>query len=123
MAGTRALDSQLSISCQPPPPPPPSPTLAFLCPLPKSKAWAKITNNPILQHPLPRVPRETSRQTANIWGTPGCHHRGRELDGTLRLHEFTREAEDLQRWLASWKLVVRGGDHFGEDHERVLVRG
>ncbi|XP_036040911.1 spectrin beta chain, non-erythrocytic 5 [Onychomys torridus] len=46
--------------------------------------------------------------------------RSQELDGTLKLHEFMREAEDLQSWLASWKQVARGGDNFGEDHERVL---
>lgn len=53
----------------------------------------------------------------------GCRHRGQELEGTLRLHEFMREAEDLQSWLASWKQVARGGDSFGEDHAHVLVRG
>ncbi|XP_028622676.1 spectrin beta chain, non-erythrocytic 5 [Grammomys surdaster] len=46
--------------------------------------------------------------------------RGQELEGTLRLHEFMREAEDLQSWLASRKQVARGGDSFGEDHEHVL---
>ncbi|XP_040602017.1 LOW QUALITY PROTEIN: spectrin beta chain, non-erythrocytic 5 [Mesocricetus auratus] len=46
--------------------------------------------------------------------------RGQELEGTLKLHEFMREAEDLQSWLASWKQVARGGDDFGEDHEHVL---
>ncbi|XP_029391606.1 LOW QUALITY PROTEIN: spectrin beta chain, non-erythrocytic 5 [Mus pahari] len=46
--------------------------------------------------------------------------RGQELEGTLRLHEFMREAEDLQVWLATRKQVARGGDNFGEDHERVL---
>ncbi|XP_049989135.1 spectrin beta chain, non-erythrocytic 5 [Alexandromys fortis] len=46
--------------------------------------------------------------------------RGQELEGTLKLHEFTREAEDLQRWLASWKQVASGGDNFGEDYERAL---
>ncbi|ERE70802.1 spectrin beta chain, brain 4-like protein [Cricetulus griseus] len=46
--------------------------------------------------------------------------RGQELEGTLKLHEFMREAEDLQGWLASWKQVARGGDDLGEDHEHVL---
>ncbi|XP_060228154.1 spectrin beta chain, non-erythrocytic 5 [Meriones unguiculatus] len=46
--------------------------------------------------------------------------RGQELEGTLTLHEFVREAEDLQSCLASWKQVVRGGDSFGEDHAHVL---
>ncbi|XP_076785650.1 spectrin beta chain, non-erythrocytic 5 isoform X3 [Arvicanthis niloticus] len=46
--------------------------------------------------------------------------RGQELEGTLRLHEFMREAEDLQSWLPSKKQVARGGDSFGEDHEHVL---
>ncbi|KAL1785833.1 spectrin beta chain, non-erythrocytic 5 [Sigmodon hispidus] len=46
--------------------------------------------------------------------------RGQELEGTLKLHEFMREAEDLQSWLASWRQVVRGGNSFGEDHEHVL---
>ncbi|KAM7327506.1 hypothetical protein ACRRTK_013873 [Alexandromys fortis] len=59
-------------------------------------------------------------QAANIRENPGCHHRGQELEGTLKLHEFTREAEDLQRWLASWKQVASGGDNFGEDYERAL---
>nr|XP_048315627.1 spectrin beta chain, non-erythrocytic 5 [Myodes glareolus] len=46
--------------------------------------------------------------------------RGQELEGTLKLHEFMREAEDLQRWLAIWKQVASGGDNFGEDYEHVL---
>ncbi|GAB1286757.1 Spectrin beta, non-erythrocytic 5 [Apodemus speciosus] len=46
--------------------------------------------------------------------------RGHELEGTLKLHEFMREAEDLRSWLASRKQVARGGDSFGEDHEHVL---
>ncbi|XP_038962424.1 spectrin beta chain, non-erythrocytic 5 isoform X3 [Rattus norvegicus] len=46
--------------------------------------------------------------------------RGQELEGTLRLHEFMREAEDLQSWLDSRKQVVRGEHGFGEDHEHVL---
>ncbi|KAF6133107.1 spectrin beta, non-erythrocytic 5 [Phyllostomus discolor] len=47
--------------------------------------------------------------------------RDRELEGTLRLHEFTREAEALQSWLASQMQVARGGEGLGEeDHEGVL---
>ncbi|CAH6788033.1 Sptbn5 [Phodopus roborovskii] len=46
--------------------------------------------------------------------------RGQEMEGTLKLHEYMTEAEDLRRQLASWKQVARGGDSFGEDHEHVL---
>ncbi|KAM5340248.1 LOW QUALITY PROTEIN: spectrin beta chain, non-erythrocytic 5 [Glossophaga mutica] len=46
--------------------------------------------------------------------------RDRELEGTLRLHEFTVEAEELQDWLAGQTQVARGGEGLGEDHERVL---
>jgi spectrin beta len=53
----------------------------------------------------------------------GCHYRGQELEGTLKLHEFMREAEDLQSWLASQKQVARGRENLGGDYEHVLVRG
>uniref|UniRef100_A0A8C4M5V2 Spectrin beta, non-erythrocytic 5 n=1 Tax=Equus asinus TaxID=9793 RepID=A0A8C4M5V2_EQUAS len=43
----------------------------------------------------------------------------RELEGTLKLHEFLREAEELQSWLASQKQTARG-ESLGEDHEQVL---
>lgn len=56
-----------------------------------------------------------------MWGTVGCPHRDRELEGTLKLHEFLREAEELQSWLASQKQTARG-ESLGEDHEQVLVR-
>ncbi|KAI4540410.1 hypothetical protein MG293_009451 [Ovis ammon polii] len=46
--------------------------------------------------------------------------RDRELEGTLKLHEFMREAEDLQSWLASQKQVAGGGESLGEDYEDVL---
>uniref|UniRef100_A0A8C6D7R2 Spectrin beta, non-erythrocytic 5 n=1 Tax=Moschus moschiferus TaxID=68415 RepID=A0A8C6D7R2_MOSMO len=46
--------------------------------------------------------------------------RARELEGTLKLHEFMREAEDLQCWLASQKQVAGGGESLGEDYEDVL---
>ncbi|CAO2579266.1 Spectrin beta chain, non-erythrocytic 5, partial [Lemmus lemmus] len=46
--------------------------------------------------------------------------RGQELEGTLKLHEFMREAEGLQSWLTSWKQVASRGDSFGEDYEHVL---
>lgn len=52
----------------------------------------------------------------------GYPHRDRELEGTLKLHEFMREAEDLQSWLASQKQVAGGGESLGEDYEDVLVR-
>lgn len=52
----------------------------------------------------------------------GCHHRGQELEWTLRLHEFMREAEDLQSWLASQKQVARREESLGGDYEHVLVR-
>ncbi|CAN0540377.1 unnamed protein product [Rangifer tarandus platyrhynchus] len=46
--------------------------------------------------------------------------RDRELEGTLKLHEFMREAENLQGWLASQKQVAGGGESLGEDYEDVL---
>ncbi|XP_061286842.1 spectrin beta chain, non-erythrocytic 5 isoform X2 [Bos javanicus] len=46
--------------------------------------------------------------------------RDRELEGTLKLHEFMREAEDLQGWLASQKQVAGRGESLGEDYEDVL---
>uniref|UniRef100_A0A8C2VDR6 Uncharacterized protein n=1 Tax=Chinchilla lanigera TaxID=34839 RepID=A0A8C2VDR6_CHILA len=46
--------------------------------------------------------------------------RGRQLEGTLRLHEFMREAEDLQSWLTSQKWAATRGDCLGEDYEHVL---
>lgn len=52
----------------------------------------------------------------------GCPHRGRELEGTLKLHEFMGEAEELQSWLAGQSQAARGGESLGEDHEHVLVR-
>lgn len=55
-------------------------------------------------------------------GTTGCPYRGRELEGTLKLHEFMGEAEELWSWLASQKQVAREGESLGEDHEHVLVR-
>ncbi|KAF5925525.1 hypothetical protein HPG69_001972 [Diceros bicornis minor] len=45
--------------------------------------------------------------------------RDQELEGTLKLHKFMREAEELQSWLASQKQVARG-ESLGEDHEQVL---
>ncbi|XP_078189296.1 spectrin beta chain, non-erythrocytic 5 [Callithrix jacchus] len=47
--------------------------------------------------------------------------RGRELEGTLKLHEFLREAKDLQNWLASQKQAAKGGESLGEDPEHTLV--
>lgn len=58
-----------------------------------------------------------------FWGTTGCPHSNRELEGTLKLHEFMREAEALQGWLSSQKEEARGGESLGEDYEHVLVRG
>lgn len=52
----------------------------------------------------------------------GHPHRDRELEGTLKLHEFMREAEELQSWLARQTEAARGGESLGEDHEHVLVR-
>ncbi|XP_057577784.1 spectrin beta chain, non-erythrocytic 5 [Hippopotamus amphibius kiboko] len=46
--------------------------------------------------------------------------RDQELEGTLKLHKFMREAEDLQGWLASQKQEARGGESPGEDYEDVL---
>lgn len=52
----------------------------------------------------------------------GCHHRDRELEGALKLHEFLRETEDLQSWLARQKQAAKGGESLGEDPEHTLVR-
>ncbi|XP_053451516.1 spectrin beta chain, non-erythrocytic 5 [Nycticebus coucang] len=46
--------------------------------------------------------------------------RDQELKGTLKLHEFMREAEDLQRWLASQKQAVKGAESLGDDHGHIL---
>ncbi|XP_032107131.1 spectrin beta chain, non-erythrocytic 5 [Sapajus apella] len=46
--------------------------------------------------------------------------RDRELEGTLKLHEFLREAKDLQSWLASQKQAAKGGESLGEDLEHTL---
>ncbi|XP_037360039.1 spectrin beta chain, non-erythrocytic 5 [Talpa occidentalis] len=46
--------------------------------------------------------------------------RGRELEGTLKVHEFTKEAAELWSWLARQKQAARAGEHLGEDHEHVL---
>ncbi|XP_023568382.1 spectrin beta chain, non-erythrocytic 5 [Octodon degus] len=46
--------------------------------------------------------------------------RGRKLEGMLRLHEFMREAEDLQSWLASQKQAATRVECLGEDYEHVL---
>ncbi|XP_064148191.1 spectrin beta chain, non-erythrocytic 5 isoform X4 [Loxodonta africana] len=45
--------------------------------------------------------------------------RDQELEGTLKLHEFMKEAEDLQSWLTSQKQVARE-ESPGEDYEHVL---
>uniref|UniRef100_A0A8C7EU33 Spectrin beta, non-erythrocytic 5 n=1 Tax=Neovison vison TaxID=452646 RepID=A0A8C7EU33_NEOVI len=46
--------------------------------------------------------------------------RGRELEGTLKLHEFIGEAEELRTWLASQKQAAGLGESLGEDHEHIL---
>ncbi|EHH63003.1 hypothetical protein EGM_15887 [Macaca fascicularis] len=46
--------------------------------------------------------------------------RDRELEGALKLHEFLRETEDLQSWLARQKQVAKGGESLGEDPEHTL---
>ncbi|CAK7301658.1 Spectrin beta chain, non-erythrocytic 5 [Vulpes lagopus] len=46
--------------------------------------------------------------------------RGCELEGTLKLHEFMGEAEELQCWLASQKQAARPEQSLGEDHEHIL---
>ncbi|XP_045863809.1 spectrin beta chain, non-erythrocytic 5 [Meles meles] len=46
--------------------------------------------------------------------------RGRELEGTLKLHEFMGEAEELRTWLASQKQAAGLGESLGEDHEHIL---
>lgn len=62
-----------------------------------------------------------ARWATSFCRTVGSPHRDRELAGTLTLHEFTREAEELQGWLESQKQVARGGESLGEDHEHILV--
>nr|XP_055172581.1 spectrin beta chain, non-erythrocytic 5 [Nyctereutes procyonoides] len=46
--------------------------------------------------------------------------RGCELEGTLKLHEFMEEAEELRCWLASQKQAARPEQSLGEDHEHIL---
>ncbi|KAL4696038.1 hypothetical protein H8957_001690 [Semnopithecus entellus] len=46
--------------------------------------------------------------------------RDRELEGALKLHEFLRETEDLQSWLARQKQAAKGGESLGEDPEHTL---
>uniref|UniRef100_H0XEK4 Spectrin beta, non-erythrocytic 5 n=1 Tax=Otolemur garnettii TaxID=30611 RepID=H0XEK4_OTOGA len=46
--------------------------------------------------------------------------RDQELKGTLKLHEFMREAEDLQSWMVSQKQAAKGAESLGEDHGHVL---
>uniref|UniRef100_A0A8C0SCA8 Calponin-homology (CH) domain-containing protein n=1 Tax=Canis lupus familiaris TaxID=9615 RepID=A0A8C0SCA8_CANLF len=46
--------------------------------------------------------------------------RGCELEGTLKLHEFMGEAEELRCWLASQKQAARPEQNLGEDHEHIL---
>ncbi|XP_038436072.1 spectrin beta chain, non-erythrocytic 5 isoform X1 [Canis lupus familiaris] len=46
--------------------------------------------------------------------------RGCELEGTLKLHEFMGEAEELRCWLASQKQAARPEQSLGEDHEHIL---
>ncbi|XP_031791592.1 spectrin beta chain, non-erythrocytic 5 [Piliocolobus tephrosceles] len=46
--------------------------------------------------------------------------RDRELEGALKLHEFLRETEDLQSWLARQKQAAKGGESPGEDPEHTL---
>lgn len=53
----------------------------------------------------------------------GYPHRDRELEETLKLHEFMREAEELQSWLASQTQAARGAEGLGEDYEHILVSG
>lgn len=62
------------------------------------------------------------RWVVSFWVTTSYPTRGRELEGALRLHEFTREAEELHSWLAGQTQVARGGEGLREDHEGVLVR-
>ncbi|XP_019500408.1 PREDICTED: spectrin beta chain, non-erythrocytic 5 [Hipposideros armiger] len=46
--------------------------------------------------------------------------RDRQLEGTLKLHEFMREAEELQSWLAAQTQAARTGESPGEDYEHIL---
>uniref|UniRef100_A0A671DN44 Spectrin beta, non-erythrocytic 5 n=1 Tax=Rhinolophus ferrumequinum TaxID=59479 RepID=A0A671DN44_RHIFE len=46
--------------------------------------------------------------------------RDRELEGTLKLHEFMREAEELQSWLARQTQAARGAESLGENYEHIL---
>lgn len=46
--------------------------------------------------------------------------RGKKLDETLVLHEFLREYEDLQDWMAQQKQAASSED-YGNNYEHVLV--
>uniref|UniRef100_A0A2I3GSR9 Spectrin beta, non-erythrocytic 5 n=1 Tax=Nomascus leucogenys TaxID=61853 RepID=A0A2I3GSR9_NOMLE len=77
------------------------------------------------QVPRPEPPLHFQIGPSGGWathfcGTTGRHHRDRELEGTLRLHEFLRETEDLQSWLARQKQEAKGGESLGEDPEHAL---
>lgn len=54
-----------------------------------------------------------------IFLSPPCN-RGKKLDETLGLHEFLREYEDLQDWMAQQKQAASSED-YGNDYEHVLV--
>ncbi|XP_030670113.1 spectrin beta chain, non-erythrocytic 5 isoform X2 [Nomascus leucogenys] len=67
----------------------------------------------------PRVVRERLREQLRALQELAAT-RDRELEGTLRLHEFLRETEDLQSWLARQKQEAKGGESLGEDPEHAL---
>eukprot|EP00069_Balaena_mysticetus_P015145 bmy_09147T0 len=81
---------------------------------PEPQAWAETMNNLLLQ-------LSPGGWAANFWGTTGYPHGERELEGTLKMHEFMREAEDLQGRPASQKQAVRGGESLGEDYQDALL--
>ncbi|KAM5235434.1 spectrin beta chain, non-erythrocytic 5 [Ctenodactylus gundi] len=72
----------------------------------------------------PRAPEQMAVVQKRLWGQLQALQelaatRGQQLEGTLRFHEFMREAEDLQNWLAIQKQVARGWEGLGQDPEHV----
>lgn len=95
------------------------PSRLYFSPNPEPQACTETTNK-LLQ--VPPFRWASCPQGSVQVGTTGCPPRGRELEGTLQLHEFMGEAEELQSWLASQKLEAGPAESLGEDHAHILVR-
>ena len=123
-SSVRPHNSLQSISPRPHPPLPLHLHCCVYCSLNcEPQAWTETMSNPSFQTGPSGWPDwPPGGWATHFWGTTDCHHRDRELEGTLRLHEFLREAEDLQGWLASQKQAAKGGESLGEDPEHALVR-